>query len=330
MLRQMHVRALCLTALLLLIGIVGTAPVIAADESQQIFGLSVNSGRPGLLVEVQQVDPCPETGGSQFIRVTFTDAAGRSTTSSYPLMSDPDGTWPFAGLFNIPAKEISDGGPFIPTTEAAQGVGTFNVICIDMLEGSITLEYAQQSFTVTGPSPQFTTSPHLARPGDVVHFQSEDVCPVASADVHLTISDYFGMTYSPEVNPNDGSWSIDVTIPVSVWDSMQGQHVPILLMTYVVKVTCEWTNDSMIDSNYGMQALEVRTAPVRYVALGDSFSSGEGSFDYIDPNDPCHKSETAYPYLIASEFDYGEPNLASTEVRPGRLNASISQLLLNW
>mgnify|MGYP003498493781 FL=1 len=47
--------------------------------------------------------------------------------------------------------------------------------------------------------------------------------------------------------------------------------------------------------------------PLKYLALGDSFSSGEGAFDYRSPTDfyidessynLCHLSKNAYPYLI--------------------------------
>jgi lysophospholipase L1-like esterase len=46
----------------------------------------------------------------------------------------------------------------------------------------------------------------------------------------------------------------------------------------------------------------------RIVALGDSFISGEGAQEYLPgTNDPrsnmCHRAETAYPYLLAEQFD---------------------------
>src|SRR5262249_22059578 len=49
------------------------------------------------------------------------------------------------------------------------------------------------------------------------------------------------------------------------------------------------------------------TRPLRYVALGDSFSSGEGdppydaaSNRYLPPHDICHRSYRAYPVLVAN------------------------------
>lgn len=48
-------------------------------------------------------------------------------------------------------------------------------------------------------------------------------------------------------------------------------------------------------------------APViKYLALGDSFSSGEGAFDYIDGTDEkhnnCHTSYNSYPYVAADHL----------------------------
>ena len=50
-----------------------------------------------------------------------------------------------------------------------------------------------------------------------------------------------------------------------------------------------------------------------YVALGDSYSSGEGSGTYdvtgIGPN--CHDSSDSYPYYVASATSYSTPNLVA-------------------
>jgi hypothetical protein len=52
--------------------------------------------------------------------------------------------------------------------------------------------------------------------------------------------------------------------------------------------------------------------PYGYLALGDSFASGEGTFDYkpgtdkASPYNKCHLSLKSYPYLIASEIGLNE------------------------
>ena len=51
--------------------------------------------------------------------------------------------------------------------------------------------------------------------------------------------------------------------------------------------------------------------PKRYVALGDSFSSGEGTFDYFNTQNSCHRSKEAYPYSLAEKLSLGEPVFAA-------------------
>lgn len=41
--------------------------------------------------------------------------------------------------------------------------------------------------------------------------------------------------------------------------------------------------------------------PIRYVALGDSFSSGEGAPPDDRPNDPCHQAAAAWPRRLDAE-----------------------------
>jgi lysophospholipase L1-like esterase len=57
------------------------------------------------------------------------------------------------------------------------------------------------------------------------------------------------------------------------------------------------------------------TAPTGYVALGDSFSSGEGNTEYDPgtdvPTDKCHRSAAAYPHLLAAQT--GEWNLGPND-----------------
>lgn len=48
-------------------------------------------------------------------------------------------------------------------------------------------------------------------------------------------------------------------------------------------------------------ALPAQAAPGdRYVALGDSYSSGTGTGSYLDDGTSCHRSTRAYPSLVAA------------------------------
>ena len=50
----------------------------------------------------------------------------------------------------------------------------------------------------------------------------------------------------------------------------------------------------------GAEAAPVPLAPVNYVAMGDSYSSGVGSGSYIAASGSCDRSTKAYPYLWAA------------------------------
>lgn len=66
--------------------------------------------------------------------------------------------------------------------------------------------------------------------------------------------------------------------------------------------------------SYGKYRLSIpNTQPSKYLALGDSFSSGEGSYDYRSPTDfyvdesnynVCHQSKNSYPYLIQESQNF--------------------------
>jgi len=64
-------------------------------------------------------------------------------------------------------------------------------------------------------------------------------------------------------------------------------------------------------TKYAQYVLSTDLSPVnrqQYLALGDSYISGEGTFDYIEgtdtANDTCHVSLKSYPYLIGKQLSY--------------------------
>jgi len=64
-------------------------------------------------------------------------------------------------------------------------------------------------------------------------------------------------------------------------------------------------------TKYGQYLLSTNSDPLsqqQYLALGDSYISGEGAFDYTEGTDTsdnlCHVSLSAYPFLIGKELNY--------------------------
>ncbi len=62
-------------------------------------------------------------------------------------------------------------------------------------------------------------------------------------------------------------------------------------------------------TQYTLQAPNTNADVLHYLALGDSFASGEGAFDYEDgtddPVNKCHLSKKSYPYLINQQIALG-------------------------
>lgn len=64
--------------------------------------------------------------------------------------------------------------------------------------------------------------------------------------------------------------------------------------------------------HFTLTVADYRPPRTSYLALGDSFSSGEGAFEYEqgtdedDPHNLCHLSKKSYPYLAANVLGLGE------------------------
>ncbi len=62
-----------------------------------------------------------------------------------------------------------------------------------------------------------------------------------------------------------------------------------------------------ITSKYWLSAPGTSYVQTAYLGLGDSFSSGEGAYDYINgtniATNRCHVAPSSYPYLLASELN---------------------------
>src|SRR5690349_7496412 len=90
-------------------------------------------------------------------------------------------------------------------------------------------------------------------------------------------------------------------MPLSVWRSLvesdRGGHVQHARSRRKGRVVATLLGESMVAalSIFSLNAYAGdQTPPLRYVALGDSFSSGHGaSFSYVDNS--CRLSDSAYP-----------------------------------
>ncbi|RLK58040.1 SGNH/GDSL hydrolase family protein [Actinokineospora cianjurensis] len=274
----------------------------ALGQTGPRFQVSSAAGRPGMEVVLSQVDPCP--AGTDNTVARFIDAAGGVFTSMGTWMpTNPDGSWLAAPRFLLPVNGMGQGGPYLPSREPVPGAGQFTVDC--QREGGTTHSYEPEPFTVTARSPRFTVDPPLVRPGSTVTIRSTDGCPTGQA-VRGQIGN-LNLHFAEPFDPADASWRVEVEIPTKYQDFMLGE-VDFPLGTYAISATCVTDGSWAPLAYYATGLLEVRTAPVRYIALGDSFSSGQGAGNYTDG---CYRSGNAYAHAVAVGLGFGTPNLAA-------------------
>lgn len=291
-----------LSALLLFIATMSPA-VADADEPQ--FHLDFSSAQPGSTITISQGDPCPVSPTLQYAVASFTDAANTTTQLGYVSTGGSganDGTW---------NGEVSYQIPF----DAPQGLGHFDVYCRyfdDNSQEVRALDYAPQPFTVQGAVPTFTTSSPQYSANGTVHITSAVPCPDGTASVNVAIRNSQEFVYLPgtgTVDQNTGSWYADVYLPETVYSMGMYRDLPI--GTYQLSAVCLGTSLApRLDYVMGSVEVTAYVPPPRdkYVAMGDSFSSGEGvePFEYGTDTpdfDMCHRSSLAYPRLVAQQFD---------------------------
>lgn len=288
---------------------------VGADDLLE-FSLSSSSGRPGMPLGANQVDPCPALPTSahyQYLKFTFTDSNNvQSKSSDYAL--EPDGNWGSQIGLMLPWGSL-DHASKVFTPELATGLVNIKAQCMivvsignmldpndDVIEPGA--EYAPEPLMITAQSHQFSMSASEIESGKILHFQSIDPCNGEVSGSFLG-SEENGM-FSATTNP-DGSWSADVEV---AGYSMTPQKPKLPRDTYQVNVTCSWSNNGTVPLwYYGAKLLEVTGK--NYVALGDSYSAGEGLEPFMPGTDgapgwnDCHRSTQAYPHLL-----YGDPDIA--------------------
>ncbi|WP_342777818.1 SGNH/GDSL hydrolase family protein [Saccharothrix texasensis] len=278
------------------------------------FELSATSAWPGAGVTINQVDPCPvHNRDEQFVYLSFVDSAGR--VFYIAIHSAYSGPWGGPVRFNVPGRSMNSLDPVTYSPGPAPGVGTVRAYCAR--SGQVTQEYASQAFTVEGETLSLQLAPKVVGLGDTIEVSSVDPCPPGRNFVTGAISNSAGgqVGFIAPVDSVTGHWVAEVVIPRSMPGPMPGDPgVEFPLGRYQAFGSCSaGTPESGV--RYVGERLEVKrvvTAQSPYVALGDSYSSGEGTFDYINPSDSCHRSSRSYPYALAQEFELpGSPNLVA-------------------
>lgn len=261
---------------------VGLAPVAFADTGS--FSISGTSGRPGYAVAITSSDPCPVLPGvNQSAAVSFMDADNNTTVTPL-LISSGTGVWWSNQSVTIP-------------TSASQGAGEITAYCFNTSGYAHTYEYDPITYTIVGTAPKLATSSKIAR-GERLFMKSLEPCPSSTTSVQASLWKVSGgQQYALGAGLLwDKSWAVNnYTIPA---------NAP--LGSYRTDVTCY--GSQLV--TYAEQLVEIVATP-QYVALGDSYSAGEGTYDYLPDSKAYHRSDESYPYYVADEKNLGTPTFVA-------------------
>lgn len=201
------------------------------------------------------------------------------------------------GTSNSNNGSWSPGALTIPK-EASVGSATIRVVCKSGF-GNTTASF-DQSITIFSPANEITvdraqfgmTSTFSSLPGKGCG-PNEDVV----AEIYSTVpnSSGIGMTVVESlqgVPDSSGNWTLQVQVDNTDFDA--NKH-------YFLQASC---------TNAGIMYYSFKFTPRwnEYVALGDSYSSGEGSFNYDLAGGGCHRSTDSYPHYLVDNLSLDAPD----------------------
>jgi hypothetical protein len=279
-------KAALLAVLLMLGALLVPAPAYADGE----YGFNVTeSGQPGEGVGISPVqgEYCP-SGQISDVEAVLTDS----------LQQD----W----VYKIDTTNINgywDAGVMIINPSAAHGWASITLRCKNSL-GTSYPYYSMTWFRVTPQSTQVTMDRAQFGLTSTISSTPGNGCP-ANTPVGVGIygktlnSSTFGLVVLTSVGTtsgNDGSWSVQVAIDNTKFDANE---------TYYARPNC--TSEGMYWEAYYQTSYAFIPRWNEYVALGDSYSSGEGSYNYNLVGGDCHRSTDGYPHYLSDVEDLDLP-----------------------
>lgn len=288
--RPVVLALLAVVASLLGITVPGTAYATGSD-----FAMSQSSGQPGMTTVVSQVDPCPTVKGghAQTVYASFVDASNTTVVNNYEITSTNGTAWGGSAHFPIPLM-------------AASGTGTVHVWCTLTGQTAHTKDYTPQSYEVSGSAVDDSLSRTSYTIGEMLSVESVTACPTdAETGMNYRIksedtSQEIAVGLATQFNTTTGAWQIDFTFGAQYTDPATSVVNDTPLGNYSISVECYGSDRGII---YPVKTFTLAAAPLKYVAMGDSFSSGEGvepfeSGSNTPGTDMCHRSSSAYPRLL--------------------------------
>ncbi|MEU6757561.1 SGNH/GDSL hydrolase family protein [Streptomyces sp. NPDC046685] len=273
------------------------------------FTMSATSGQPGMTFYIPTGTQCPGGQSSSDYRVyaSVTDANGDIVFNDAIRYGVPyTGVWP-----------SDDNSPVVVPTTAAQGTATVRVWCRTGASATHLLDYTPQSYVVSGPAVDYSLSSSSYEIGETLHAESITPCTgvqfftrgiIHDGNQMFLATDGFFLDY--QVDAAAGVWEINFKIPHFIPTS-SGSIEPTPTGDYTLSMSCYGERGLIYaDKHFEVTA----SAPLNYLAMGDSYSSGEGVEPFEDGTavpdvDICHRSTKAYARVLTEDmpsvFDLG-------------------------
>lgn len=295
--------ALVIATMLSLVGLgVSTQPAYATSD---LLYMHYQSGVQGDAVYVDHDGShCPgDANDVSTVQAVFTDSTNQvfrdhlTNTIAY----SGGGLWTQA-VWNVPLG-------------ASLGAGTLKAEC--WLNGVVTKEYEKATaFTIVAPTTALSVNdgndPFIY---DTLRVQSSTPCPAGNPYPVYSVSIFIRSTESvsngagtqfvtdkfDSIWPLSGSSNWSINIKLNREEFKVGE-------TYSLRAQCGYSS--------GQQAVDYSSLlftvqPNKYVAMGDSYSSGEGSFNYDLVGGDCHRSTDSYPYYLVDNIPLDPPYFAA-------------------
>jgi lysophospholipase L1-like esterase len=264
--------------------------------------LQPTSGPVGLSPLIKSVDPCPAPPAGQVAYAVVQRAIG-SEIGAVPL--DASGNWHFAAIWPLPTN----------TSQTFQATCRYGSPTSSISQLTTFASYRPVTYKVSGNSqPSLTITPTaMSKPG-VVHLTAQVPCPAGREG--LSIATWPTGTTVPNqmfISDARGYWRADVDLAPYAKQLRAGPvHFSAIChnATNGNDTTAPWLQYAVGKMKLAGPGLLPRT----YVALGDSFSSGEGNPNFDSntnqKNDKCHRSPMAWPRVLANAVPYDILHLA--------------------
>lgn len=251
----------------------------------------------GESLNVKSLDPCPTRSGT--VTVSARDSAhGEQVVGYAQVPVANDGSWS-ATVQTFPGEVL------VTTTVSATCSG----------DGSA---YVSRQSVSTRPAGIIAVVPASTIPlPHVITVSSYTPCRQPAKRVHVSISNVNLVWAAIFPVAADGSWSGSLEL---TWDELYRGK----LQGMAVHASCD-ANDVEDLTVYTYPATPIKIVEpyeeLKYVALGDSFSSGEGAGagnyfkDSNGADNPCHRAPTAWTFMVAQ---------SSPQLKDPMVNAACS------